>query len=204
LEAQREAVQSYLLRQPHDLIAEKVEIESGRNNDRPQLREALAIARSHRATLIIAKLDRLARNVAFVSHLLESGVDFVAADFPEANRLTIHILSAVAEHEARMISDRTKAALNAARARGVMLGGDRGNLPAVAMKGAAASAAARARLSDERARDLAPIIGSLREAGSSLATIAGELTARGIPAARGGAWSASQVGRLLQRVAKFQ
>ncbi|MFT2604047.1 recombinase family protein, partial [Escherichia coli] len=77
-----------------------VEVESGRNADRPQLAEAFALCRLHRATLIIAKLDRLARSVAFVSNILESGVDFVAADFPEANRLTIHILSAVAEHEA--------------------------------------------------------------------------------------------------------
>jgi Resolvase, N terminal domain len=91
-----------------------------------QLAEALAASRVHGAKLIIAKLDRLARDVAFVSNLMESGVDFEAVDFPQANRLTIHILAAVAEHEARMISERTKAALASAKARGVNLGGDRG------------------------------------------------------------------------------
>lgn len=204
LGAQREAVQTYLGTRPHHLIAEKIEVESGRNADRPELTSALALCRLHRATLIIAKLDRLARSVAFISNIMESGVDFVAADFPEANRLTIHILSAVAEHEAKLISDRTKAALKIARERGVALGGDRGNLPSVATLGAHASAKARARKADERARDLAPLICTLRNSGMTLNQVADELTGRGIPAARGGAWSASQVTRLLQRVAKCQ
>ena len=145
LDAQREAVHNFLAQRPHSLLAEKVEIESGRNAARPTLADALALCRVHCATLIIAKLDRLARSVAFVSNLMESRVDFVAADFPEANRLTIHILSAVAEHEARMISERTKAALKAAKERGVVLGGDRGNLSAVAVLGAQASAVTRSK-----------------------------------------------------------
>jgi len=99
--------------------------------DRPKLQEALRLCRTHGATLIIAKLDRLARNVAFVSNLMQSRVEFTAVDFPQANRLTVHILAAVAEHKAKAISDRTKAALAAAKARGRHLGGDRGNLPAV-------------------------------------------------------------------------
>jgi DNA invertase Pin-like site-specific DNA recombinase len=101
-----------------------LEIESGRRNDRPRLAEALTACTLHRATLIIARLDRLARNVAFVSNLMEAGVDFEAVDFPQANRLTIYILSAVAE--AKMISDRTRNALAAAKSRGTRLGGFRG------------------------------------------------------------------------------
>src|SRR5919206_2545467 len=128
LEAQRAAVETYLAGRGR-VVAEVVEVESGRRNDRPELERALALCRAHRATLLVAKLDRLARNVAFVSTLMESGVEFVAADFPQANRLTIHILAAVAEHEARMISERTKAALGAAKARGKQLGGFRGYQP---------------------------------------------------------------------------
>lgn len=199
LDAQREAVHKFLAQRPHTLIAEKVEIESGRSADRSELTAALALCRLHRATLIIAKLDRLARSVAFVSHILESGVDFVAADFPEANRLTIHILSAVAEHEAQMISERTKAALKAAKARGVALGGDRGNLPAVAARGAQASAAVRSRRAIERARDLAPLVISLRAVGCSFDAIAGELQDRGITTARGGRWTGQKVSRLMRR-----
>ena len=127
LEAQRRRCSDYLDGGKWTLVAEVVEIESGKRDDRPKLAEALALCRLTGATLVIAKLDRLARNVAFISNLMESGVDFVAVDFPQANRLTVHILAAVAEHEAEMISERTKAALAAAKARGVQLGGDRGN-----------------------------------------------------------------------------
>ena len=104
------------------MTAEFIEVESGRKKDRPQLAAALADCRARRAVLIIAKLDRLARNVHFVSGLMESGVEFIAADMPTVNRRTIHILAAVAEEEARMISARTKAALTAAKARGVKAG----------------------------------------------------------------------------------
>ena len=100
LEAQRESVASYLNGGRWALVREVVEIESGKRNDRPAIAEALRLCRLHRATLIIAKLDRLARNVHFISSLMESGVEFVAVDFPQANRLTVHILAAVAEHEA--------------------------------------------------------------------------------------------------------
>src|SRR5215212_9283317 len=124
IDAERHAVAAYLNgRKP---LAEFVEIESGTKSDRVMLAQALAACRVHRAVLVIAKLDRLARNVSFVSTLMDAGVEFVACDFPQANRLTIHILSAVAEHEAKMISERTKGALAAAKARGTALGGFRG------------------------------------------------------------------------------
>src|SRR5918995_1743805 len=157
LEAQQEAVRSYHNGGAWTLVAEIVEVESGKRNDRPKLAEAMRLCRLHGAVLIIAKLDRLARNVAFISNLMESGVEFTAVDFPQANRLTVHILAAVAEHEAKAISTRTKDALAAARARGTRLGGDRGNLPAVAKAGAKASIAARIAKADSRASDLAPI-----------------------------------------------
>src|SRR5271155_3430985 len=128
LEAQRDAVTGYLNGGDWTLVREVVEVESGKRNDRPAIAEALSLCRLHNATLVIAKLDRLARNVHFISSLMESGVEFVAVDFPQANRLTVHILAAVAEHEAAMISARTKAALGAAKARGVKLGGQRGSL----------------------------------------------------------------------------
>ncbi|MEZ5584447.1 MAG: recombinase family protein [Candidatus Competibacteraceae bacterium] len=118
LEAQQQAVAAFVAQRGGVLTENFIEIESGRKNNRPQLAAALSACRQHRATLVIAKLDRLARNVYFISGLLESGVDFVAVDMPEADKLTIHILAAVAEHEREMISQRTKAALQAAKARG--------------------------------------------------------------------------------------
>ena len=116
------------------LVVEVTEVESGKRNDRPKLAEALKLCRLHGATLAIAKLDRLARNVAFISNLMESGVEFHAVDFPQANRLTVHILAAVAEHEAKVISERTKAALAAAKRRAVKLGGYRGGTISKAMR----------------------------------------------------------------------
>jgi DNA invertase Pin-like site-specific DNA recombinase len=122
LEAQHAAVVAHVAAARGTVAAEFVEVESGRRRDRPQLAAALAAARARCAVLVIAKLDRLARNLHFVSGLMESGVEFVAADMPTVNRLTAHILAAVAEEEARMISARTKAALAAAKARDVRLG----------------------------------------------------------------------------------
>jgi DNA invertase Pin-like site-specific DNA recombinase len=126
LEAQQKAVRDHLNGGDWKLVDGFTEVESGKRSDRPKLAEALKACRVRGARLIIAKLDRLARNVRFVSGLMESGVEFTAVDFPHTNRLTVHILAAVAEHEAKMISERTKAALAAAKARGVKLGGDRG------------------------------------------------------------------------------
>jgi DNA invertase Pin-like site-specific DNA recombinase len=204
LEAQREAVAGYLNGGKWKLIKEVVEVESGKRNDRPAIAEALRLCRLHRATLIIAKLDRLARNVHFISSLMESGVEFVAVDFPQANRLTVHILAAVAEHEAAMISTRTVAALAAAKARGVALGGQRGDMSrmeAMAAKGTKASAAARSALAAKRNEDLLPVIEEIRGSGvSTLRTIAAELNSRGITAPRSGQWSAVQVQRVLSAI----
>lgn len=201
LEAQREAVSRYLNGGKWQLVQEVVEVESGKRNDRPQIAEALRLCRLHRATLVIAKLDRLARNVHFISSLMESGVDFVACDFPEANRLTVHILAAVAEHEAAMISARTKAALEAARARGVALGGLRGDpdrMKRVAAKGAVQSAIVRRQKAGERRGDLLPMIEQLRLNGAtSLRAIAAGLNGVGLTTARGGRWTATQVKRVV-------
>ena len=200
LEAQRAAVCEHLNGGSWQIVAEFTEVESGKNSDRPKLAAALKECRLRRAKLIIAKLDRLARNVAFVSNLMESGVEFEAVDFPQANRLTIHIMAAIAEHEAKMISDRTKAALAAAKRRGVKLGGYRGYQP-TAKDRAAGRAAVQERVRN-RAMDLAPTIKELQAAGcKSLRAIAVGLEERGIPAARGGKWSAVQVSRLLEAAA---
>src|SRR5215217_861284 len=167
LEAQQEAVRSYLNGGAWELVDEVVEVESGKRNGRPKLAEALRLCRLHGATLIIAKLDRLARNVAFISNLMESGVEFTAVDFPQANRLTVHILAAVAEHEREMISQRTKAALAAAKARGKRLGGDRGNLRAVGDRGREINRAVRIGKAEARTADLSPIIAEIRASGAT-------------------------------------
>jgi DNA invertase Pin-like site-specific DNA recombinase len=205
LDAQRESVANYI--NGHGkLVAEFKEIEHGtrKGNHRPQLAAALAQCRVHGATLIIAKLDRLARNVLFISNLMESKVDFVAVDFPEANRLTVHILAAVAEHEAEMISARTKAALAAAQRKGTVLGGDRGNCHLIYKKGNRASAKVRSEQAAARAADLLPIIDALKAEGcASLREIAAGLNQRGIPTARrNGEWSAVQVMRVLETVTR--
>ena len=203
LEAQREAVTGYLNGGRWTLVQEVMEVESGKRNDRPAIAEALRLCRLHRATLIIAKLDRLARNVHFISSLMESGVDFIAVDFPQANRLTVHILAAVAEHEAAMISTRTKAALAAAKARGVVLGGQRGSLDrmeAIGRKGNVASAAVRSEAVAKRNQDLMPVIEGVRTDGvTSPQKIADALNAMGITAPRRGTWSPVQVRRVLAR-----
>jgi DNA invertase Pin-like site-specific DNA recombinase len=201
LEAQQESVRSYLNGGKWQLIAELTEVESGKNADRPKLLEALRLCRTRRATLIIAKLDRLARNVNFISNLMEAGIEFTAVDFPTANRLTVHILAAVAEHEAAMISARTKAALAAAKARGVKLGGDRGGvIVQQGPKGRAASAVVRRAKARKRASDIVPAIEAAKASGAtSLREIASYLNERGEAAPRGGEWSAVQVARTLAK-----
>jgi DNA invertase Pin-like site-specific DNA recombinase len=201
LEAQQEAVRNHLDGGDWRIVAEFMEVESGKRKDRPKLAEALAACRVHGAKLIIAKLDRLARNVAFVSALMEAGVEFEAIDFPHANRLTIHILAAFAEHEAMAISERTKAALAAAKRRGVKLGGYREGAK-LTTKARQAGYATRAASADRKAADFAPLIRGLQAAGvTSLAGIAAALNERGIPTAGGqGRWQAVQVSRLLARL----
>src|SRR6478752_9170661 len=150
LDAQRKAVTDFLNGGSWELSSEFVEIESGKANDRPQLEQALATCELSGATLVVAKLDRLSRNLAFLAKLQESGARFVAADMPEANELTIHIMAAVAQAERKAISVRTKEALAAAKARGVKLGGRRDNLTDL-KRGPAASADARKRAALHRA-----------------------------------------------------
>ena len=161
LESQQQAVHAYLNGGDRRVVGEFVEVESGKHNDRPKLAEALTACRVQRATLIIAKLDQLARNVAFVSDLMKSGVDFVAVDFPQANRRTIHLLVALAERQAKLISERTKAGLAAAKRRGVKVGGFRRGayFPDEARRRSGASRTASA---ERRAADIAPIISDLR------------------------------------------
>jgi DNA invertase Pin-like site-specific DNA recombinase len=199
LDAQREAVRIHLNGGRWKMVAEFTEVESGKRNDRPKLAEALALCRLYNATLIIAKIDRLARNVNFISNLMDSSVEFVAVDFPTANRLTVHILAAVAEHEALMISARTKAGLAAAKARGTKLGGDRGGIIGkLSAAGVQASTAVRRGKAERRAADLVPVIRSLQAEGhESLRAVAAVLNDRGITTARGGQWSAIQVQRVL-------
>ena len=190
LDAQRTAVAAYLAR-GGELLAEYTEIESGKRNDRPQLAAALALCRQKRARLIIAKLDRLARNVAFIANLMDSGVEFVACDMPEANRLTLHILAAVAEHEREMTSKRTTEALAAAKARGTRLGNPR---PAeAAAQGRAVVSAHLATYRDQ----VRPVIAELHAQGLGLRAIAREMNRRAIPTARGRLWEAAQVRNLL-------
>jgi DNA invertase Pin-like site-specific DNA recombinase len=194
LDAQRQAVMNYLNGGPWKLVAEHTEVESGKGNARPELEKALAACRRHKAKLCIAKLDRLSRNLAFIATLMDSGVEFVAVDNPHANKLTIHILAAVAEHEREAISERTKAALQAAKRRGVKLGGTR---LAAARR---ASIKARSEIANAFAANVRPIIKEIQASGvTSMRGIARALTARGVKTARGGNWSDVQVAAILRR-----
>jgi len=198
LDAQRKAVADHVAGKG-EIAAEYVEIESGKKNDRPQLARALAEAKRIGAVLLIAKLDRLARNVAFIANLLEAGVEIAAADMPEANRFLLHVMAAVAEHEAQAISDRTRAALAAAKARGVSLGwsmpGRAGEQRQAARKGAERNA----RKADQHAANVLPVIRQVAARGASLRQIADELNTRGIKTARGGLWYAATVRNVMAR-----
>lgn len=200
LEAQRAAVAEYLNGGRWKHVAELVEVESGAKAARPKLAEALALCRAHRATLLVAKLDRLARDAHFLLGLSKAGTDFVAVDMPSANRMTVGIMAMVAEEERRMISARTKAALAAAKARGTKLGGFRGRAGTPA--DAALARAARTQIAGERARALAPVIDRLDPSGSaSLRSLARQLNEDGVPTASGvGEWSAAAVARIRQRL----
>ena len=190
LEAQQSTVQEFLNSFNGESIQDFIEVESGRKSNRPQLDLALAYAKKNKATLLIAKLDRLARNVHFISGLMASNVDFIACDMPSANKLTIHILAAVAEDEAERISQRTKAALKAAKARGVKLG-ETGKLLAKKNKAEA----------QQRAASIIKVIDEIRASGiSAIQKIADELNRREIPTPKGGKWHRNSVYRILDRV----
>ncbi len=199
LEAQQAAVRAYLNGGQWELAGEVVEVESGKRDDnRPQLQEALRLCRATGAKLIVAKLDRLSRNMAFIANLMDAGVDFEACDNPHATRFTLHLYAAIAEHERTLISERTKAALAAAKARGVALGGHRGHvLPS--HKAAQVSAKVRSASASAKAADVRVSIDQARANGaSSLREIAAALNANGITTPRGGAWAASQVKRVIE------
>jgi DNA invertase Pin-like site-specific DNA recombinase len=199
LEAQQKAVEDFLNGGHWRVVKEFVEVESGKNAQRPVLAEAIKACRLYGAKLVIAKIDRLSRDAHFLLGLEKAGVDFVAADMPNANRLTVGIMAMIAEEERRMISTRTKAALAAAKRRGVKLGGYRKGAE-LTQKARKAGAESNARIAAERAADIAPVIAELRAAGArSLRDIAAGLNERGIPTVRGGACSATQVMRVLER-----
>lgn len=196
LEAQRAAVLAHARAQGLDLVDEFTEVETGtRKRARPQLAAALERTRRAGGVLLIAKLDRLARNVAFVASLMESGVRFVAVDMPEADNLTIHVMAAVAEREAALISARTKAALAARKARGLALGKPENLTPAARQAGAAAT---RARAVHDM-RTVAAYAAALRHQGLSLRAVAAQLEAHGFQTRQGGSWNAVQVKRVLDR-----
>jgi DNA invertase Pin-like site-specific DNA recombinase len=207
LEGQQAAVSDYVARDGGNLLAEYTEVETGKSKDRPELLKAVAHAKRAKAVLLVAKLDRLARNVAFTSALMESGVDFVACDNPHANKFTIHILAAVAEHEAEQISLRTKAALQAAKRRGVKLGsarpghwdGREDKRKAGLAKASQAAARAHTEAFHAEYSDLFPVVKQLRAAGRSLQEIADELNGQGHTTRRGKRWRRVQVMRILER-----
>jgi DNA invertase Pin-like site-specific DNA recombinase len=204
LEAQQAAIETYTRQHGAKIAALYTEVESGKLADRPELAKALAHARRFKATLVVAKLDRLSRNVEFLARVLNAGTEFVACDNPAANRLTLHILAAVAEAEAKAISERTKAALAAYKARGGKLGGQlpqcRNLTPEAIAKGRERSATARARAATEAYADLAPTMKDWRAEGLTLDGIAEKLNAEGHTTRKGKPWNPVQVSRVLGRI----
>ena len=202
LEAQTASVRDYVTSQG-ELISEYTEVETGKRADRPQLTKALAHARRINGTLVIAKLDRLARNVAFTATLMEAGTDFLAVDNPNANKLTIHVLAAVAEDEARRISERTKAALKAYKARGGKLGANHPKCRPLSLeaskRGQRAGVSANQRLARDAYADLTPYLRELRKAGKSYRQIASVLDSDGHTTRQGRTWNPVQVKRVLDR-----
>ena len=196
LEAQQQAVKQYLNGGDWSILAEFTEVESGkRSSNRPKLAEAIALCKRLQATLVIAKLDRLARNVHFISGLMESGVEFIATDNPNANRLMLHMLSAFAEHEATLISKRTKDALAAAKARGVRLGKHSEILSRQNHDNAVAFAAS-----------LAPTVAAIKAEGfTTTRAICDQLNIRGISTVGGVGrkWHVGSTHKLLQRIASI-
>ena len=204
LEAQRAAVERFVEAQGAQLAGTFTEVETGKGHDalsrRPQLAAALVQARTLGCPVIVAKLCRLGRDVAFISGLMVERVPFVVAELgPAVDPFMLHLYAALAEKERALISERTRAALQAAKARGVKLGGDRGSVPSAEAR--AAGVRARSAKADARARDLAPILGEMVGEGLSLGAMARELTRRGVPTASGKAtWASAQVKRALDRL----
>lgn len=209
IDGQRAAVEQHTAHHGCRLLAEYVEVETGKRSDRPQLLMALAHAKSAKAILIVAKLDRLSRNVAFLSALMESGVEFTACDNPNANRLTIHILAAVAEDEARRISERTKTALAAAKRRGVLLGsarpdhwkGHEKQRLGGALKAAKVASIVRHEKAVAANSMAMQVIAHMRGEAKTWEQIAEELNAQGHETRRGNPWTAATVWQVANRTA---
>lgn len=200
LEAQREAVGHFVGSRGGEIVApEYVEVESGRWNERPELERALKRCRQTRAILVVAKLDRLSRDAEFLLRLQKSSVKFVAADLPDANELTVGFMAIIAQHERKAISDRTKAALAAAKARGTTLGGFRegaANIAEYQRLGVQAVRKKAQEAAEVNRDDVEPLVRD----GLSLRAIAGVLNKRGILAPRGGTWSAQTTKNLIERL----
>uniref|UniRef100_Q47D48 Resolvase, N-terminal n=1 Tax=Dechloromonas aromatica (strain RCB) TaxID=159087 RepID=Q47D48_DECAR len=203
LEAQQASIEAYRNRIGASLVASFTEVESGKNNERPELLKALHHAQVTGSILVIAKLDRLSRNAAFLLTLRDSGVKFVAADMPEANNLTVGIMALVAQEEREAISRRTKEALQAAKARGTKLGNPNGAAALLkAGKGNAAGVVAVKAKAEEYAKQMRPVIEHLQAQGkTSLGALAEALNGGGYRTPRGGAWHKTSVGNLLERLA---
>lgn len=203
LEAQRNTIDAFAMTRAAEILARFTEVESGKTASRPELTAAIQLARLTGATLVIAKLDRLSRNAAFLLTLRDSGVRFLAVDMPEANDLTVGIMALVAQAEREAISRRTKEALAVAKARGVKLGNPNGAAALKrAGKGGAALRHAVGRNADQHAADLAPVIADIRAEGYlSLRAIAEQLSQRGMLTRQGGQWHVSNVRNLLRRLA---
>jgi DNA invertase Pin-like site-specific DNA recombinase len=191
LEAQEAAIQNYIQEHSAEVAGEFVEVESGKKSNRPQLVKAIALAKRTKSKLVVAKLDGLARNVHFISGLLESKVDFVALDFPEANTFTLHIMAALAEQEARLISERTKAALAAAKRRGVVLG-------AHGRKLADENIAAADGWANSMAHTLNNVISSCRK--KTLQNVANKLNKQGVTTRTGKSFAPTSVMNLMKRL----
>jgi DNA invertase Pin-like site-specific DNA recombinase len=198
LEAQQVAVQAFLAGRDAQVIGEYREIESGRKSNRQQLAAAMLMCRMTNSVLLIAKLDRLARDAHFLLGLEKSGIEFVAADMPFANRLTIGIMALVAEEEAKAISARTKAALAARKARNLPLGNIATLRPADRAGVERAQSAWSKKAADHAAMVL-PAIQEMRTSGMSLRATARDLAKRGFTTVRGGEWTAAQVSSVLRR-----
>ena len=193
LAAQQQAVNSYVRSVGGQIVGSFQEIESGKNNERLELSKAMLRCKATKSMLVIAKLDRLARNLSFIANLMESGIPFVAADMPHANKLTVHIIAAMAEYERDQISARTKAALKQAKERGQKLGNK--NLRTVSAIGSKRNKTN----ADAFARKVFPLIHQMKMEGMSLQSIATALNDRKVETPRGGRWWATTVSNVLKR-----
>jgi DNA invertase Pin-like site-specific DNA recombinase len=211
LEAQRSAIGNYLNGGPWELLKEFQEVESGKNDERLELNQALHLCQLTGATLLIAKLDRLSRDLHFITSLQKAGIDFVACDMPSATPFTIHIYAALAQQERQFISERTKAALDAARERGVKLGKPDNATPEGRLKGSQKASEVHREKADRYAANVLPVILQCKADGESLRQIAETLNGRNILTSRGYneqgeriPWTAMKVKAVLDRSQKTQ